>query len=332
MNWYNTIDKSCLGENMKYIGLDIGGTKCAVSLGQDADTGFEVLERREFPTAGLSYQQVLERFSNEIARILQTNVISRIGISCGGPLDSRRGIILSPPNLPGWDSVEITRYFEDRFSVPTMLQNDANACAVAEWLFGAGKGCRNLVFLTFGTGLGAGLILDGKLYSGTNDNAGEIGHIRLAPEGPVGYGKAGSMEGFCSGGGIAQLGVQRCREAVVGGEQPLLLREAGSYDRITAKLIGQLGDRGDELCRSVYQTSGEMLGRGLSILIDLINPEVIIIGGVFMRSGHLLLPHAERVIRAEALSLSGQICRILPAGLGEKVGDFAALAVAKGMD
>ncbi len=317
---------------MKYIGLDIGGTKCAVSLGQDADTGFEVLERREFPTAGLSYQQVLERFSNEIARILQTNVISRIGISCGGPLDSRRGIILSPPNLPGWDSVEITRYFEDRFSVPTMLQNDANACAVAEWLFGAGKGCRNLVFLTFGTGLGAGLILDGKLYSGTNDNAGEIGHIRLAPEGPVGYGKAGSMEGFCSGGGIAQLGVQRCREAVVGGEQPLLLREAGSYDRITAKLIAQLADRGDELCRSVYQTSGEMLGRGLSILIDLINPEVIIIGGVFMRSGHLLLPHAERVIRAEALSLSGQICRILPAGLGEKVGDFAALAVAKGMD
>ena len=191
---------------MKYIGLDIGGTKCAVSLGQDADTGFEVLERREFPTAGLSYQQVLERFSSEIARILQTNIISRIGISCGGPLDSRRGIILSPPNLPGWDSVEITRYFEDRFSVPTMLQNDANACAVAEWLFGAGKGCRNLVFLTFGTGLGAGLILDGKLYSGTNDNAGEIGHIRLAPEGPVGYGKAGSMEGFCSGGGMAQLG------------------------------------------------------------------------------------------------------------------------------
>lgn len=317
---------------MKYIGLDIGGTKCAVSLGQDADTGFEVLERREFPTAGLSYQQVLERFSSEIARILQTNIISRIGISCGGPLDSRRGIILSPPNLPGWDSVEITRYFEDRFSVPTMLQNDANACAVAEWLFGAGKGCRNLVFLTFGTGLGAGLILDGKLYSGTNDNAGEIGHIRLAPEGPVGYGKAGSMEGFCSGGGIAQLGVQRCREAVAGGKQPLLLREAGSYDRITAKLIAQLADRGDELCRSVYQTSGEMLGRGLSILIDLINPEVIIIGGVFMRSGHLLLPHAERVIRAEALSLSGQICRILPAGLGEKVGDFAALAVAKGMD
>lgn len=317
---------------MKYIGLDIGGTKCAVSLGQDADTGFEVLERREFPTAGLSYQQVLERFSNEITRILQTNVISRIGISCGGPLDSRRGIILSPPNLPGWDSVEITRYFEDRFSVPTMLQNDANACAVAEWLFGAGKGCRNLVFLTFGTGLGAGLILDGKLYSGTNDNAGEIGHIRLAPEGPVGYGKAGSMEGFCSGGGIAQLGVQRCREAVASREQPLLLREAGSYDRITAKLIAQLADRGDELCRSVYQTSGEMLGRGLSILIDLINPEVIIIGGVFMRSGHLLLPHAERVIRAEALSLSGQICRILPAGLGEKVGDFAALAVAKGMD
>lgn len=317
---------------MKYIGLDIGGTKCAVSLGQDADSGFEVLERMEFPTAGLSYQQVLERFSVEITRILQGNEIRRIGISCGGPLDSSRGIILSPPNLPGWDHVEITRYFEESFSIPTLLQNDANACAVAEWLFGAGKGCRNLVFLTFGTGLGAGLILDGKLYSGANDNAGEIGHIRMAPNGPVGYGKAGSMEGFCSGGGIAQLGVQRCREAVAEGVQPLLLSEAGSYEKITAKLIAQLADLGDELCLSVYRTSGEQLGRGLSILIDILNPEAVIIGGVFMRSGHLLLPHAERVIREEALTPSRSVCRILPAGLGEKVGDFAALAVAKGVD
>ena len=131
--------------------------------------------------------------------------LKRIGISCGGPLDSKKGIIFSPPNLPGWDNVPITRILSDEFGVETALQNDANACALAEWLMGAERGHSNMIFLTFGTGMGAGLILNGRLYSGTNDLGGEVGHIRLAKTGPVGFGKAGSFEGFCSGGGIAQL-------------------------------------------------------------------------------------------------------------------------------
>ena len=113
---------------------------------------------------------------------------------------------MSPPNLPGWDNIDIVKQIKTHFGVPVHLQNDANACALAEWKFGAGRGTKNMVFLTFGTGLGAGLILDGKLYSGTNDNAAELGHIRLDRFGPVGFGKTGSFEGFCSGGGIAQLG------------------------------------------------------------------------------------------------------------------------------
>ena len=152
----------------------------------------------------------------EMADTILDKTPDSIGISCGGPLDSRRGVIMGPPNLPGWDDVYIVRQIENHYGVQAHLQNDANACAVAEWKFGAGRGKQNVVFMTFGTGLGAGLILDGKLYSGTNDNAGELGHIRLDRFGPVGFGKAGSFEGFCSGRRIARFG------AVHGGFPALL--------------------------------------------------------------------------------------------------------------
>src|SRR5690606_32139356 len=146
-----------------------------------------------------------------------------IGISCGGPLDSRSGRILGPPNLPGWDDVPIVEQIRDRYGVPVALQNDANACASAAGKYAARRGCRHIVFLTFGTGMGAGLILDGRLYSGTNDLAGEVGHLRLAERGPVGFGKAGSFEGFCSGGGIARLAVHEIRKARDAGRMSLLI-------------------------------------------------------------------------------------------------------------
>ena len=193
-------------------GLDIGGTKCAVSVGNVTDTDITILHREEFPTAGKSWQEVLAIYVDKIQALSETYEIDNIGVSCGGPLDSTEGIIQSPPNLPGWDDVPIVQYLMDAFNVPVHVQNDANACALAEAKYGAGRGARNVVFMTFGTGLGAGLVLDGKLYSGTNDNAGEIGHIRLAPRGPKGYNKDGSAEGFCSGAGIARLAGIRARE------------------------------------------------------------------------------------------------------------------------
>jgi len=234
-----------------------------------------------------------------------------IGISCGGPLNSENGVILSPPNLPGWDNVEIVKIIEKHYSVPAHLQNDANACALAEWKFGAGKGCQNMIFMTFGTGLGAGLILNGKLYEGTNGNAGEVGHVRLEEDGPVGFGKKGSFEGFCSGNGIAQLGVK------IMGDKTL-----------NAKTIADAARNGDEKAREVYRISGERLGKGLSILIDILNPEVIVIGSVFARSHDLLWEEAKRVIDKEALSVSAECCRVVPAELGEQIGDFGAVATA----
>ena len=135
-----------------------------------------------------------------------------IGVSCGGPLNSRTGVVQSPPNLPGWDDVPIVKILEDAFGIPAFLQNDANACALVEWKYGAGRGCENMVFLTMGTGMGAGVIADGRLLRGARDMAGEVGHLRLEKDGPVGYGKAGSFEGFTSGGGIARLAAGLRRE------------------------------------------------------------------------------------------------------------------------
>ena len=320
------------------IGLDVGGTKCAVSLARvRADTAkaedIVFLDRREFPTPKRDPQAALKRFSAEIdaalaAAGLANADVAAIGISCGGPLDSRRGVIQSPPNLPGWDDVEIVSYFERTTGIRTFLQNDANACAVAEWRFGAGAGTQNMLFLTFGTGLGAGLILNGRLYSGTNDMAGEVGHMRLRRSGPVGYGKKGSAEGFCSGGGIAQLGADAVRAAVKRGETPQLLALAGSPEAVTAKDIASLAREGDEMCLGIYRKVGAYLGETLSVLIDLLNPERIVLGGVFMRAGDLMRPEMERVLRRETLSHALRVCEILPAGLGESVGDYAAVAVA----
>jgi glucokinase len=298
------------------IGLDIGGTKCAVSTGRSVDGVIEILSREEFPTKGLSWREVLEEFALRIERILAAGgeKLGAIGISCGGPLDSKRGLILSPPNLPGWDEVPVTAFFKDRFNVPTAVQNDANACALAEYLYGSGRGVRNLVFMTFGTGLGAGIIIDGRLYAGANDNAGEIGHIRLAPSGPLGYNKEGSAEGFCSGAGIARLA--KIRKGL-----DLTTREI--FERVRS---------GDADCLEVFRESAEKLATILAFTVDILNPEVIALGGVFMRNADLFMEVVEPILGREALPLALKACRIVPAELGENIGDYAALAVAGGVE
>lgn len=296
------------------IGFDVGGTKCAMSVGECAEDSVKIIRREEFPTAGLTWQQTLERFAELAASV---GKFDNIGISCGGPLDSATGVVMSPPNLPGWDDVPVVKFFADRFGVPVRLQNDANACAFAEWKFGAGRGTRNMVFMTFGTGLGAGIVIDGKLYSGTNDNAGEIGHIRLAPAGPVGYNKAGSAEGFCSGAGMAKLARIRAEEKGI---------QLG--EDFSAKELFRRVREGDEFCTAVFRESAAHLATILAYTIDILNPEVIVLGGVFMRQADLFMKELEPILEREALPLARKVCRIVPAALSENVGDYAALAVA----
>ena len=304
-----------------YAGVDIGGTKCAVTTGDDSG---KILSKVRFETLDVS--KTLERILFEVKNLKN---ISAIGISCGGPLDSRRGVICSPPNLPGWDNIEICSMLQKECNVPVFLQNDANACALAEWHCGAGKGCENMIFLTFGTGLGAGLILNGRLYSGTNDMAGEIGHIRLSSFGPVGFGKSGSFEGFCSGGGIKQIGQKLAREKIQMGEKTLYCASLSELDSISAKSIAEAANQGDETAKRVYRICGEKLGEGLSILIDILNPEKIVIGSVYARSENLLCEGMQHVLKKEALRQSLKVCSVVPAKLMEEIGDYAALAVAK---
>ena len=313
----------------RYIGIDVGGTKCAVSLGNE---NAEVLKTVRFPTEGP--EETVARILDEAEALVRGSdePVRTAGISCGSPLDPKRGIIQSPPNLPGWDNIEIVRMTEERLGIPAVLCNDANACALAEWKFGAGRGCENMVFLTFGTGMGAGLILDGRLYNGANGNAGEVGHMRLERFGPIGYGKQGSFEGFASGGGIAQIARTAAVEKLQRGGSVGYCRSWEELDSVNAKTVAQAAEAGDETAVRVYRQVGEMLGRGLSVLVDIINPERIVIGSIFQRSAELLREPMERVMRQECLPFSLDACEIVPAELGDDIGNRAALSLAISID
>lgn len=314
---------------MFYIGLDIGGTKCASTLGKIENDNIEIIKKDYFLNEQQDPYVILERFSKFIEDCLKEVKIEGIGISCGGPLDSKKGIIMAPPSLPLWDNIEIVKYFEDRFHIKTNLQNDANACAVAEWKYGAGKGATNMAFITFGTGFGSGLILDGKLYSGTNDNAGEIGHIRLTDNGPVGYHKKGSCEGYCSGSGIVRLAAIMSKQKSLQESYKEYIDKVGK-DNISAKTIYMEYLNGNKFCKAVFTKSGKMLGRSLSIIVDLLNVERIVIGGIYMRATGILYKNAIKVMKKECLPFSLKEVKIVPAGLSENIGDIAALSLAKG--
>lgn len=302
---------------MYYIGFDIGGTKCAASIAQWKNHEIKILDRREISTKNSPFD-TMDGLAAHINNWIAQYTVVGAGISCGGPLDSKNGIIISTPNLAkDWHGFKIVSYIKDRFGLSAKLENDANASAVAEWKFGAGRGARNVVFMTFGTGLGAGLILDGKLYSGTNGNAGEVGHIRLAEDGPIGFNKAGSAEGFCSGNGIKRLANIRAKE-----------KRLSLDDDITTKLIFEKARQNDEFCLSVVKECAEKFANIVSILIDLFNPQVIVAGGVFMRNYDLFMPLITPIIERESLTDSYKVCKILPAKIGENIGDYAALAIA----
>ena len=308
-----------------YLGIDIGGTKCALVLGKKDGT---IVRKVKFETKDVN--TTLNQIIESAVGLCQASPepVESIGVSCGGPLDSRKGVILSPPNLPGWDHIEINRLLREANGVPAYLCNDANACALAEWKYGAGVGTRNMIFLTFGTGMGAGLVLNGRLYSGTSDMAGEIGHVRMAPYGPVGYGKSGSFEGFCSGSGIAQIGKTVALERFQQGKACSFCESMEKMNEITAKSVAIAARAGNEDAVQVYDICAEKLGAGLSILVDVLNPERIVLGSIYMRDSALLEEKMQAVLRRECLPLAYEAVQVVPAKLDENIGDIAALTVA----
>jgi glucokinase len=304
--------------------LDIGGTKCAVSVGRAEGDGITILQREAIPTPA-SQAEAMDALCTLARQLAGGEAVDGIGISAGGPLDAEAGELLSPPNLPTWRGVSLTRWANGLLAAPALLENDANACALAEWHWGAGRGSRMMVFLTFGTGLGAGIVADGRILRGATGDAGEVGHWRIRDFGPSGYGKIGSFEGYCSGGGLRQLALTVSERYRQNGSLPAYARE-GHGD---VKAVAEAARAGDEAAREVFTVCGEALGSGLSLLVDVLNPDRIVLGSIYARCADLLEPPMRAVMARECLPRSLSACGVVPAALGENIGDYAALALAR---
>lgn len=300
------------------LGLDIGGTKMAVLLGTEDG---RVLWRKQFVTApkrGFKpvYQEIVATAEEALRAVpdAASEPVECIGVSIGGPMDSVTGVIKSPPNLPHWDNIPLKQMLSEKFSLPVYVEHDGNAGALAEWLFGAGKGYKNLAFITMGTGFGAGLILDGRLFRGPGNTAGEVGHIRIAEDGPRCFGKAGSLEGYGSGTGMALLA------------RSMFPKRYNEYT--TVQEVYRDFKKDVPEAAEVFQLAGKYVGRGLAIMADMINPECIILGGLGMRIGDAINGPMLEAFNAEALKEAADVCSIVPAKLGESIGDIATIAAA----
>jgi len=260
-----------------------------------------------------------------------------IGVACGSPMDAEQGIILGPPNLQSWNPVPIVEILEREFGLYARLENDANAGALAEWRYGAGRGKRSVVYMTMGTGIGGGLVLDGRLYRGANGNAGEVGHMRVVPEGgPLcGCGKRGCLEAYCSGPAIARRVreelTRACKVPVdapgAAGAGAAILALAGSVEAVTAEHLFAAARQGDPLAERLVDETAHLLGVGLANVIQLLNPEAIVLGTIATEQGDFFLDRVRRAARAETWPQLFEAVEILPSPLGSQVGDYGAISV-----
>ena len=310
------------------LGIDIGGTKLAAGV---VSFDGQLLSQGRVPTlAHEGPEKVIERMV-ELCRetVLQAGIapgeLIAGGVGCGGPLDPNTGVIMEPPNLPGWIDVPLVQMLQDALGIPCYLDNDANAGALGEHMFGAGRGVANMVYLTISTGVGGGVIIGGRLYSGENGNAGEIGHMSLVYNGrPCNCGSRGCLEAYCSGTNIAA----RAREAVVAGEPSALLEIAGSPELINGETLMAAMGMGDPLALRVWDETMELLGAGVANVISIFNPRRVVLGGGITNFGDLLFGPVRRIALGRVMPPLAQVVEIVPAELGGQVGVLGAAAVA----
>jgi glucokinase len=308
------------------LGLDVGGTKLAAGIvaGDGRVLSMEVAPSRveEGPEAMIERHLDLGRAAVAAAGVPWEQVRA-VGIACGGPLDPFTGIIQSPPGLPGWDEVPLVARVEAALQRPTIVDNDATACAIAEWWFGAGRErpVRHLVYLTISTGVGGGLILDGRVYRGAAGNAGELGHLTIDYRGrQCGCGRRGCLEAYASGPQIAA----RARERLADGRASLL----AALPEVTARDVSQAAASGDPLAREVWDETTAMLGSAVANILDVFNPELVVLGGGVTRAGdRLLLPVREAALR-QAMAPARNAADVVLAGLGDELGVISAATVA----
>jgi glucokinase len=315
--------------NPLVIGIDLGGTKISTAL-VDSDGKIIAQDYRE--TQAIAGPQVVVGRALDSARevmaqaAVEQSQVAAVGIGAPGSVDIKTGVVVAPPNLPGWDRVPLRQLVEDGLGIKAFLENDANAAALGEHRLGAGRGTEHMIYVTVSTGIGGGLILDGRLYHGVSGMAGEIGHITVMPYGPLcGCGNRGCLEALASGTAIAR----EARERVVRGVPTLMADLAeGDLERITAKLVAEAARQGDVEAQEIIDQAMRYLGVGMANLANLFNPQLIVIGGGLTNIGELLFGPVRRVVDQRAFRAQSQALRIVRAELGDDVGVLGAAAVA----
>ena len=311
--------------NNYYIGIDLGGTNIKSAI---FNTNFEkVTEYRIETQADKGSDVVLSRMLNSIEELLKSSgVHSReilcIGIGVPGLLDTKTGVSKFSPNFSKWENVHVSEWFESKLKIPTFIDNDVRMNLYGEWYFGAGKGKKNVVLITLGTGLGSGLIIDGHVLYGATGSVGEIGHMNMYRSGrPCRCGSYG-----CLGRYVSALGMVRTlKEKIQNGNNSIIYDWVkGDYEKITAKMVSEAYDKGYRVAIDTFHETGELLGYGLANVINLYNPECIIIGGGMAASGERLFKSTRKIVDTHALEISKNTCEILIASLGDSSGMIGA--------
>ena len=314
--------------NSHVVGIDIGGTKLAAVV---ADKDGNILQKVRKPTESEkgprhAVQLLLEMVAEvlDLAGLRREN-ISGIGVSCGGPLDTKTGIIYSPPNLPGWDALPLKEMIESELHIPTVIENDANASALAEARFGGGRGYDYVLYMTMSTGIGGGIVANGEIYHGANDSAGEVGHQILLPDGPLcGCGQHGCLEALCSGPSIAR----RAQQAIA--DQPhtkILTLADGEMDSVRSEHVLQAAGDGDALAIALVEETAYYMGWGIANLVNILNPQIVLLGTIAVAAGDLLLDPIRRTVTEMAMQRPLETVKIMPAELGDSIGDLAAISL-----
>jgi glucokinase len=316
-----------MANNDSFIGgIDLGGTKI-LSVYLDNDMRELGRDYRE-TVAEQGPDAVIDRMVDSMLTAAKGRPFQVVGISSPGPSDPKRGIVTTPPNLPGWRDVELAKAISARLAVPAWLENDANAAAVAEHRLGAGRGASNVVLVTLGTGVGGGLILDGRLYHGASGGAGEIGHMQLEPDGPVcGCGRHGCLEALVSGralGERAQEIIAREPDGILAG----MVRDRGG--EADARVLEDAALAGDASAAAAIDRAARYLGAGLTNVVNIFNPEVIVIGGSLRKiDDERYLGVAIEIMKREAFPQHAAGVRVVEAELGDESPALGAALIAR---
>ncbi len=316
----------------KRIGIDVGGTNVKIAL---VDDNGKIIYSNSVPTyAKMGYEYTVNNIKQAIKDLMkETNTtpsdIEGIGFDFPGQVDCKTGVVKLAPNIPGWVNVPIAQMIEDEFHIPTRIDNDVRCAALGELKFGAGRGCENFICITVGTGIGSGIVINGKVVRGATNAAGELGHIKLQMNGgPIcGCGDTGCLEAFASGPAIVAM----AQEYIKGGKSTKF-REMAAVEggEITPYMVAKAAEEGDPVAKRIFEIIGEYIGIGLTSVINLLNPERVIIGGGVAESGELLLGPIRKTIKERAMVVAGNAVEIVPAQLGNSAGVIGASMLIEG--